>query len=235
MKASVAGVVVAALVSTAAPLAAAGGAPGVGPALPRVLTCAGKAVVRPTRYVLACADANTYFEAIHWKTWTRTLARATAVFVENTCTPTCAEGRFATHPATLALSEAKQTRYGLLFSVAHYRYRLAGTATLPLEPLSAVSAPAARPRCSADPGVAARFVIPPAPFLVRGVAVTRAPMPAPEPVDGGPSHKRLYAVRFFVVRGNAVLAAGRAYTQFAYVARPGPGTPWCYLKGGSGP
>lgn len=131
--------VLAALVPGAAPAAAASGAAGPAPGLPRVLTCAGKAVVRPARYVLACTDANTCFEAIHWKTWTRTSA-------------------------------------------------------LPLQPL-----------------------------------------PAADPADGGPGLRRLYAVRFYVVCGNAVLPAGRACTQFAYVARQRASAPWCYRKGGSGP
>lgn len=113
------------------------------PAFPRVLTCAGKTVVRPARYVLACADANTYFDKIHWKSWGATSATGTATYVQNTCTPTCAQGSFVRRPAALTLSKPKKTPYGLLFSVIHYRYLVAVSSTLPLKPLSAVSTPSA--------------------------------------------------------------------------------------------
>ena len=34
--------------------------------VPSLLTCAGKTTIKPSSYVLACADANTYFDSIHW-------------------------------------------------------------------------------------------------------------------------------------------------------------------------
>lgn len=204
-------------------------------AVPRVLTCAGTTVIRPARYVLACADANTYFVDITWTSWGAASAAARATFVQNNCAPTCAEGKFVSYPATLSLSVPKTTKYGRLFSVIHYRYLVSASTTLPLMPLWAVVVPGTRPRCSTDPTVAARFVIPPPPFSVRDVTVTRQAMPPGEPAGGGASFKRLYAVRFFVVKGNAVLPAGHTFTQFAYVARQLTSAPWCFLKGGSGP
>ncbi len=48
---------------------------------PSVLTCTGKPAVKPTSYVLACADAGTYFTALHWKTWTDISATASATLV----------------------------------------------------------------------------------------------------------------------------------------------------------
>ena len=60
-------------------------------------------------------------------------------------------------------------------------------------------------------------------------------MPASEPKGRGQNFKRLYRVSFYVVDGNAVLAAGHRYTQFAYVGRKSTRTAWCFLKGGSGP
>jgi hypothetical protein len=91
------------------------------------------------------------------------------------------------------------------------------------------------PRCSAQPQVAARYVIPPPPFAARVVSVRQTAVPAGEPTGGGQQLKRLYRVTFDVVKGNAVLESGRRFTQFAYVSRKLAAAPWCYLKGGSGP
>jgi len=106
-----------------------------GPAIPSVLTCSGKTVVKPASYVLACADANTYFDAVHWTSWSRKSATATAIFVENNCAPTCAEGKFLKYPAKLALFRPKSTKLGLLFSVVNYSYTVSASTTLPLTTL----------------------------------------------------------------------------------------------------
>ncbi|MGH8980623.1 MAG: hypothetical protein ACRDWE_06320 [Acidimicrobiales bacterium] len=103
---------------------------------PRVLDCAGRAVIRPGSYVLSCADANAYFDDIHWTSWDATAAVASATFVENTCTPTCAGGHFVKHPARLALSDPRVTRHGRLFSEIRYRYTVSTRSSLPIEPLS---------------------------------------------------------------------------------------------------
>lgn len=105
-------------------------------AVPSVLTCAGKVVVKPTGYVLACADANTYFTSVHWRSWTSRSAVATATFVQNNCAPTCAAGKFIKYPAKLTLSRPKQTKLGLLFSVVRYSYTVSAASTLPLKRLS---------------------------------------------------------------------------------------------------
>ena len=230
-----AGAVLVATLAMAVPAAIAAPASTSAPSLPRVLTCAGKAVVKPASYGLACADANSYFVRIHWTSWSRTSARASATYVQNTCTPTCAEGHFVSYPGKLTLFAPKLTKYGLLFSAIRYSYTVSTSSTLPLEPLSAVSPEASQSRCSADPTAAARYVIPPPPFAVRDVVVRLAAMPPSEPADNGSSYKRLYTVTFTVVHGNAVLPAGHTYTQFAYVSRRSTSAPWCYLKGGSGP
>ncbi len=109
-----------------------------GPAIPSVLTCSGKTVVEPSSYVLACADANTYFNSAHWTSWGSKSATATATFVENNCAPTCAGGKFLKYPAKLALTQPKSTKLGLLFSVVHYSYTVSASTTLPLTKLSAL-------------------------------------------------------------------------------------------------
>ncbi|HKB95131.1 MAG TPA: hypothetical protein VKC62_12990 [Gaiellaceae bacterium] len=98
-----------------------------------------------------------------------------------------------------------------------------------------VSTSAARARCSTSPTTAARFIVPPPPFVGRVVAVARRPMPPFEPKGRGPAFKRLYLVTFLAVKGNAVLPTGHRYSQFAYVSRPNIKARWCFLKGGSGP
>jgi hypothetical protein len=202
---------------------------------PSVLTCAGKTVIKPASYVLTCADANTYFNSIHWLSWTSTSATATATFVQNDCLPTCAQGKFVKYPARLTLSQPKSTKLGLLFSEIHYSYTVTASTSLPLTTLSSVQPTATRPKCSNDPKVAAQYVIPPPPFTVSAVVVQHMAMPASEPKGNGPNFKRLYTVSFDVVRGNPVLPAGHRYTQFAYVSRASTNAAWCFLKGGSGP
>lgn len=230
MRRSVGLVLAAAIVLGASPAAVASASSSPAPPVPRVFTCAGRAVVRPASYVLSCADANQYFNGIHWTRWTSTVAVGTATFVQNTCTPTCAQGSFVRYPASLTLSVPKKTPFGLLFSAIRYGYTVTASSTLPLSPL-----PVVHQRCAADPAVAAMYVIPPAPFAVRDVVVTRTALPPSEPVGKGPSYKRLYTVRFFVLRGNPVLPAGHTFTQFSYVSRASTSAPWCFLKGGSGP
>jgi hypothetical protein len=92
-----------------------------------------------------------------------------------------------------------------------------------------------RVRCSPLPQLAARFIVPPAPFVARILSVERQALPASEPAGGGPNLKRLYRVTFYAVKGNAVLPSGHSYTQFAYVSRKAVTALWCFLKGGSGP
>lgn len=137
-----------ALLAAALPAAAASAVRAGAPALPHVLTCAGTAVLRPARYVLSCADANSYFEKMHWTSWGRATARGAGIFVRNTCTPTCAQGRFVRHPATLVLATPEKTKYGLLFSVVRYQYTVSSSSRLPL-------APAATAACAVAPMLAA--------------------------------------------------------------------------------
>jgi hypothetical protein len=104
-------------------------------AVPSVLTCAGKKVVKPASYVLACADANAYFSSVHWLSWGRASATATATLVQNNCAPTCAAGKFIRYPAKLSLSKPKMTKLGLLFSVVNYSYTVSQSTALPLTTL----------------------------------------------------------------------------------------------------
>jgi hypothetical protein len=68
-----------------------------------VLDCAGRARVRPSGYVLACADANMGLQAVRWTSWTPAMASGYGTFYENTCTPDCASGHLRRYPALATL------------------------------------------------------------------------------------------------------------------------------------
>ena len=87
-----------------------------------IMTCAHVAVVHPTSFVISCADGNSYLQKLKWSTWTSTLAKATATYTENNCTPYCAAGKFINHPAKVTLSVVKKTSSGRLFTKLHVSY-----------------------------------------------------------------------------------------------------------------
>jgi hypothetical protein len=59
--------------------------------------------LRPTQFVLACADANTFFDHITWTSWGGKIATGRGTLVANTCTPDCAAGKYVSEPAAIAL------------------------------------------------------------------------------------------------------------------------------------
>jgi hypothetical protein len=63
-----------------------------------VLDCLGKAQVRPSSFILACADANDYLAHLHWTSWGPYLASAVGTQEENDCIPYCAAGHFHAYP-----------------------------------------------------------------------------------------------------------------------------------------
>jgi len=102
------------IAAIAAALAAAGLGAGLGLTLPAnaatakpptyvVLNCLNKPVVKPSGYVLACADDGMGLQGVHWTSWTSHLASAYATFYENTCTPDCAAGKIIDYPALVTL------------------------------------------------------------------------------------------------------------------------------------
>jgi hypothetical protein len=88
-----------------------------------VLNCQNRAQVRPSSYVLACADANDYLTRLSWKSWGPGLASATGVQKENDCVPYCASGHFHSYPvdvvfwgsAAVRPGEQRFTRVTLLY------------------------------------------------------------------------------------------------------------------------
>ncbi|KXP06506.1 hypothetical protein [Tsukamurella pseudospumae] len=63
------------------------------PSSPVIRDCLGKPTVKPTRIVLACADAGSALTRIVWHEWNANDAIGSATLEENDCTPNCASGR----------------------------------------------------------------------------------------------------------------------------------------------
>ena len=97
--------------------------------VPKLLSCTGTALVRPSAtVVLSCADGNTELKATHWRSWGPHAAVGTTDFGVNLCTPTCVASRMRFFPAsTVRLSDPKRTSKGLLFTKAAISYTLDGS------------------------------------------------------------------------------------------------------------
>lgn len=63
--------------------------------------------VKPTEIILACADVNLYVDKIKWQTFGAATATGSGTYVENTCTPNCAAGKYKSYAVSLTLSNAK--------------------------------------------------------------------------------------------------------------------------------
>lgn len=63
-----------------------------------VFDCRGRAEMRPTGFVLTCADANSYLTSLKWSSWNAGSARGTGIWHINDCVPNCAQGHFLSYP-----------------------------------------------------------------------------------------------------------------------------------------
>jgi hypothetical protein len=97
--------------------------------VPKLLSCAGTALVRPSStVVLSCADGNTELKATHWRSWGTHVAVGSTDFGVNLCTPTCVASRMRFFPAsTVRLIDPRRTSKGLLFTEAVITYTLEGS------------------------------------------------------------------------------------------------------------
>lgn len=59
---------------------------------------------KPESFLLTCGDGGWYVHSINWQSWGNEEARATAVFSENVCEPSCAEGYRVETPVNLTLT-----------------------------------------------------------------------------------------------------------------------------------
>jgi hypothetical protein len=93
----------------------------------KVVTCEGTDVVRPTNYIITCADAYTQLTNTHWTRWAAKSATGTTTFAMNLCTPYCAASPMTYFPNSTALfSSPVTTRHGSLFSLLTVRYHTGG-------------------------------------------------------------------------------------------------------------
>lgn len=72
-----------------------------------MVTCTNRAKVRPSQFVLTCADGNDYLTSLHWVSWDSSAAFAAGTEHENDCTPNCAAGKFYTYPVLITVWRAK--------------------------------------------------------------------------------------------------------------------------------
>jgi predicted nucleic acid-binding Zn ribbon protein len=95
----------------------------------RLLECDGRAVVRPTNFVIACGDGNTAVTNTHWMSWSSTIATGTTTFVVNLCVPYCAASPFTTiKGARIELFHPVKRRSVSYFTSIVVRYTLNGRA-----------------------------------------------------------------------------------------------------------
>jgi hypothetical protein len=57
--------------------------------------------VKPSMFIVSCADANSEFTDLHWTDWGSETAYATGIARRNDCTPTCVAGHWISKPATV--------------------------------------------------------------------------------------------------------------------------------------
>jgi hypothetical protein len=72
--------------------------------------------VRPTFFLLACADGNSRIENATWSVWAGDHASGTGTFTENDCVPDCALGHFHSETADLTLEQPVLFHGYLVFS-----------------------------------------------------------------------------------------------------------------------
>jgi len=71
--------------------------------------CGGKdhAKFEPSKIIVACGDGNLFLTKLKWSAWGSTSAKGSGTAHQNTCTPSCAQGRFKSYPVDVTLSKAK--------------------------------------------------------------------------------------------------------------------------------
>jgi hypothetical protein len=70
-----------------------------------VLDCLGHPQIRPSSFILACADGNDYLTKLYWTSWEPNLASAYGIQEENDCIPYCAAGHFHAYPVDVVFWE----------------------------------------------------------------------------------------------------------------------------------
>ena len=72
----------------------------------------GEQKVKPSRIVIACADAGLIAKDLVWRDWGEERAHATGVLSVNLCDPSCVEGTREEYPVALTASRLRDCFYG---------------------------------------------------------------------------------------------------------------------------
>ena len=86
------------------------------PAEPGCVTDGSQRQVRPSGFLLACADGNSAVERASWSSWTSSEAIGHGTVRQNDCVPFCATGHFHTQTADLTLYAPRIWRGHLVFT-----------------------------------------------------------------------------------------------------------------------
>jgi hypothetical protein len=70
-----------------------------------LVSCTGQGQVRPSAYVMACADGGATLSKVTWVSW-RNVAFGTGTEVVNDCFPACVGGKFYRYPVLITLWRA---------------------------------------------------------------------------------------------------------------------------------
>lgn len=89
-------------------------------------TCRGKAVVKPTTYVLECFDAINTLTDLRWTTWGQT-ATATGTEELNACVPDCAPSQASDYPVSIQMHGSRVTSAGGLHVYLYVTITYPGT------------------------------------------------------------------------------------------------------------
>jgi hypothetical protein len=60
---------------------------------------------KPEAITLTCASGGLYIDKIQWDTWSQKGATGTAIFYQNLCEPSCAEGKQVSEEVNIKLSD----------------------------------------------------------------------------------------------------------------------------------
>ena len=91
-------------------------------------SCSSARSVRPTSFVISCADGNAALTKTTWRSWTAKDASGTTTFALNLCNPYCAASKISYFPESAVVLSTPMTskKHGALFSKLVVTYTLKG-------------------------------------------------------------------------------------------------------------
>lgn len=99
-------------------------------ATPKLLTCTGTSAIKPSYFVISCADAGARLTSTRWSTWTTSGSTGVTRFALNLCKPYCAASPITYFPGSVVrLSAPEATKHGSFFSMLVVTYKLDGKVT----------------------------------------------------------------------------------------------------------